>query len=371
MPKQKTHSGAKKKFKVTGTGKLLRRRARCRQLWSTSRRSRSAQFSKDQPVDGGERRRPSTACSGGANRCLASSAPSTRARSAARFSSEAKGYWGLKSTQLQVREGAGRALARLRLPRPQGPEARVPPALDHAHQRGRARERALVQPVHRGPEGRERRARPEGARRPRRQRPGRVRRDRRAGQGGARRVSARSRQRRDLLAAGRRTATAARRSTPSSVAGSRTIRGSATSLPISTWDFAAAAARGAALPGARRPRRRGTTSSGALDAAAEFLRAVRRRAGRADERGAALLGAPAGLPHGRRRAAVRPARARPVAQGSTSSGTATATATRTGTWGERRARARRRRPRPAAGRAARARASRSRGGAGSTSARST
>ena len=27
MPKQKTHSGAKKKFKVTGTGKLLRRSA--------------------------------------------------------------------------------------------------------------------------------------------------------------------------------------------------------------------------------------------------------------------------------------------------------------------------------------------------------
>jgi large subunit ribosomal protein L35 len=27
MPKQKTHSGAKKRFKVTATGKLLRRRA--------------------------------------------------------------------------------------------------------------------------------------------------------------------------------------------------------------------------------------------------------------------------------------------------------------------------------------------------------
>ena len=27
MPKQKTHSGAKKKFKVTGTGKLTRRSA--------------------------------------------------------------------------------------------------------------------------------------------------------------------------------------------------------------------------------------------------------------------------------------------------------------------------------------------------------
>ncbi|MFN2468376.1 MAG: 50S ribosomal protein L35 [Gaiellaceae bacterium] len=27
MPKQKTHSGAKKRFKITGTGKLLRRKA--------------------------------------------------------------------------------------------------------------------------------------------------------------------------------------------------------------------------------------------------------------------------------------------------------------------------------------------------------
>jgi large subunit ribosomal protein L35 len=27
MPKQKAHSGAKKRFKVTGTGKVLRRRA--------------------------------------------------------------------------------------------------------------------------------------------------------------------------------------------------------------------------------------------------------------------------------------------------------------------------------------------------------
>jgi large subunit ribosomal protein L35 len=27
MPKQKTHSGAKKRFKITGTGKVLRRRA--------------------------------------------------------------------------------------------------------------------------------------------------------------------------------------------------------------------------------------------------------------------------------------------------------------------------------------------------------
>jgi len=32
MPKQKTHSGAKKRFKVTGSGKLLRARAGKRHL---------------------------------------------------------------------------------------------------------------------------------------------------------------------------------------------------------------------------------------------------------------------------------------------------------------------------------------------------
>lgn len=32
MPKQKTHSGAKKRFKVTGTGKLMREQAGKRHL---------------------------------------------------------------------------------------------------------------------------------------------------------------------------------------------------------------------------------------------------------------------------------------------------------------------------------------------------
>ena len=60
-----------------------------------------------------------------------------------------EGLLGAQELELQLRQGAGRALARLRLPRPEGEEADVPPALDHAHQRGGARERALVQPVHR------------------------------------------------------------------------------------------------------------------------------------------------------------------------------------------------------------------------------
>jgi len=50
MPKQKTHSTAKKKFKVTGTGKLLRRSQMSGNLINKSPKQKR-QFSKDQPVD--------------------------------------------------------------------------------------------------------------------------------------------------------------------------------------------------------------------------------------------------------------------------------------------------------------------------------
>jgi large subunit ribosomal protein L35 len=50
MPKQKTHSTAKKKFKVTGTGKLLRRSQMSGKLMNKSPKQKR-QFSKDQPVD--------------------------------------------------------------------------------------------------------------------------------------------------------------------------------------------------------------------------------------------------------------------------------------------------------------------------------
>ena len=42
MPKNKTHSGAKKRFRVTGTGKLMREQANARHLLEhkSSRRTR-------------------------------------------------------------------------------------------------------------------------------------------------------------------------------------------------------------------------------------------------------------------------------------------------------------------------------------------
>jgi large subunit ribosomal protein L35 len=50
MPKQKTHSTARKKFKVTATGKLMRRAQMSGKLMNKSPKQKR-QFSKDRPVD--------------------------------------------------------------------------------------------------------------------------------------------------------------------------------------------------------------------------------------------------------------------------------------------------------------------------------
>ncbi len=49
MPKQKAHSSAKKKFRVTGTGKLMRRSQMSGKLMNKSPKQKR-QFSKDKPV---------------------------------------------------------------------------------------------------------------------------------------------------------------------------------------------------------------------------------------------------------------------------------------------------------------------------------
>ena len=50
MPKQKTHSGAKKRFKVTGAGKLLRRQAMKSHYLSKKSEKRKRKFRRDQPL---------------------------------------------------------------------------------------------------------------------------------------------------------------------------------------------------------------------------------------------------------------------------------------------------------------------------------
>jgi large subunit ribosomal protein L35 len=50
MPKQKTHSGAKKRFKVSGTGKILRRRAMASHLLEKKSAKRRRSFRRDTPL---------------------------------------------------------------------------------------------------------------------------------------------------------------------------------------------------------------------------------------------------------------------------------------------------------------------------------
>ena len=52
MPKTKRQSAAKKRFKVTGTGKLLRRRAMRSHLLEKKSAKRKRSFRKGVPVDG-------------------------------------------------------------------------------------------------------------------------------------------------------------------------------------------------------------------------------------------------------------------------------------------------------------------------------
>jgi large subunit ribosomal protein L35 len=50
MPKQKRHSGAKKRFKVTGTGKLLRRKAMKAHLLSKKSAKRKRSLGREHAV---------------------------------------------------------------------------------------------------------------------------------------------------------------------------------------------------------------------------------------------------------------------------------------------------------------------------------
>nr|WP_300337607.1 50S ribosomal protein L35 [Actinomyces sp.] len=51
MPKNKTHSGAKKRFRVTGSGKLMREQAGKRHLLEVKSSRRKRKLSRDQVVD--------------------------------------------------------------------------------------------------------------------------------------------------------------------------------------------------------------------------------------------------------------------------------------------------------------------------------
>ncbi|MBX3087556.1 MAG: 50S ribosomal protein L35 [Cryobacterium sp.] len=52
MPKQKTHSGAKKRFKVTGTGKLMKQQAGMRHNLEGKSGQRKRRLNADEQVSG-------------------------------------------------------------------------------------------------------------------------------------------------------------------------------------------------------------------------------------------------------------------------------------------------------------------------------
>ena len=91
---------------------------------------------------------------------------------------EAEGYTGSRSRHFRKANEQVMHSRQLRVPRPPGPQGRVPAALDRAHQRRVPRARHLVLAVHRRAEGRRGRRRPQDPRRPRGARAGRVRRAR-------------------------------------------------------------------------------------------------------------------------------------------------------------------------------------------------
>lgn len=54
MPKQKTHSGAKKRFKITGTGKLMKQQANLRHNFEGKPTKRTRRLSQEQVLAPGD-----------------------------------------------------------------------------------------------------------------------------------------------------------------------------------------------------------------------------------------------------------------------------------------------------------------------------
>jgi large subunit ribosomal protein L35 len=50
MPKQKTHSGAKKRFKITGSGKIMKQQAGMRHTLEVKSGQRKRRLNQDEPV---------------------------------------------------------------------------------------------------------------------------------------------------------------------------------------------------------------------------------------------------------------------------------------------------------------------------------
>ena len=199
MPKIKTKSGAKKRFKMTGTGKVLyravpqaprhdqadqeadppaaRHQASCSRPTATTSRSTFCRT-----ADG---RNARSIQSAGDQPWLASSAASPHTPSTRKSSRPPRAIYGRRKNTIRVAKQAVEKAQPIRLPRPQAAQAHLPGALDPAPQRGGAPVRPDLQPVYRRPRQGRAHGRPQGAVRSRDPRAGGVPGDRREGQGRA------------------------------------------------------------------------------------------------------------------------------------------------------------------------------------------
>ena len=114
MPKQKRHSGAKKRFKVTGTGKLLRRKAMNHYLGKKSAK-RKRSFGRQHDVDPSDYPRGQAHARRWALVARVKRSVASRKRRK-KVLDAAKGYRRHQALPLQGRERGGRARARPRVP---------------------------------------------------------------------------------------------------------------------------------------------------------------------------------------------------------------------------------------------------------------
>ena len=114
MPKTKTSSSAKKRFKVTGTGKLLRRRAMQSHNLTKKTAKRKRGFGKDNAVNEQEvpRVEEDARPEGGLALDASRQAIGRRAQEATQGSRPGEGLLGAEEVLVPLRQGAGRALAR-------------------------------------------------------------------------------------------------------------------------------------------------------------------------------------------------------------------------------------------------------------------
>ena len=128
MPKLKTHKGAQKRFKVTAKKKVLHKKANKSHILTKKASKRKRHLGKKAR---GQQRRPQ----GPSRKCCPTSSSATRARrrpcresnagprdetAGSKSSTLAKGYLGRQELQLPHRQGGGREVPALRLPRPAG-----------------------------------------------------------------------------------------------------------------------------------------------------------------------------------------------------------------------------------------------------------